>query len=61
MRRRFTNASAIGEGATGRGPAVGAATMSVLAALMVWVALPASAQPFSPWGPAQKIEKGGRR
>ena len=30
------------EGATGRRPAVGAATMSVLAALMVWVvALPA--------------------
>ena len=39
MRRRFTNASAIGEGATGRRPAVGAATISVLAALMVWVCL----------------------
>ena len=56
MRRRFTNASAIGEGATGRRPAVGAATISVLAALMVWVALPASAQPFSPWAPAQKVD-----
>jgi WD40-like Beta Propeller Repeat len=59
MRRRSTNASAIGEGATGRRSAVGAATMSVLAALMVWVALPASAAPFSPWEAAQKIDEMG--
>ncbi|HXJ66539.1 MAG TPA: hypothetical protein VNN79_22495, partial [Actinomycetota bacterium] len=38
-------------------PAVRTGAMSALVALMVLMASPASAQPFSPWGAAQKIDE----
>ena len=57
MRRRSTNAGTIGEGAGHRRAALLAGMLGALAALMVLMASPASAQPFSPWGAAQKIDE----
>jgi WD40-like Beta Propeller Repeat len=59
MRQKSRNARAIRKGVVHRGRRLRAGMLGAFAALMVTSAWPASARPFSPWEPAQKIDEIG--